>query len=301
MSTSLFWLTIYRHLIGHGFPFLKMNSADIISYPLTVGSTLTRIVECGEGDDVVLFIHGVAARADRWVNNLPVIAKNGFRAIAVDLPGHGFAQKGGDFNYTVPGFADFVRNVVDVLALRTPHLVGTSLGGHIAGTVAASNPRQFQSLTLVGCTGMFPIGEETRARIAERISDLSREGIEKKLRSLLSKESMVTKSLIDQEWRINNSDGAQQAFDALGEYFLHKLDEDVIGKRLDECGRDLPKLLIWGECDSAVPLAIGKAVEALLGTKPHAIPETAHAPYWEDPDAFNEILVNFLLNHRKYI
>ena len=100
-----------------------------LSYPLGAAGVTTRVIEAGEGDRPVVFLHGVGARADRWQRTLPAFAKAGFHCYAIDFPGHGFATKGHGPDYGTPGFAHFVAGVLDALGLEHPALVGTSLGG----------------------------------------------------------------------------------------------------------------------------------------------------------------------------
>ena len=143
---------------------------------------------------------------------------------------------------------------------------------------------------------MFPIGEEARQRIAGRIRDLSRDGIRQKLQTVMFDGAEVTERLVEEEWRINSSPGALESFEALAAYFRERLDADAIG---DDLAADtaLPHkpLLIWGDSDRSVVISIGQRVEQLLGTPLVRIPEAAHAPYWERPEAFNSVLVPYLL------
>ncbi len=268
---------------------------DIISYPIHVNGVLSRVLESGEGPQVAVFVHGVGARADRWRKNLPVLAAKGLRCIAIDLPGHGFAHKGDGFDYGVPGYARYVGGVMDVLNLDSAHFIGTSLGAHILATLLLQRPGSARSLSLIGATGMFPIGAEQRQRIATRITDLSREGIATKLNSLIFDPALVTPRLVEEEWRINNSPGARASFDALGAYFRDRLDADVVGPALVDAMGPLPRLLVWGESDRSVPLSIGRQVEQLLGTPLLSLPSAAHAPYWEVPELFNKAMGDFLV------
>jgi hypothetical protein len=70
--------------------------------------------------------------------------------------------------------------------------VGTSLGAHIRGAVACEKARVVESFTLVGATGMFPIGVEARENIARRIRDLSRNGIAQRLRIVIFDPALVS-------------------------------------------------------------------------------------------------------------
>jgi 2-hydroxy-6-oxonona-2,4-dienedioate hydrolase len=267
----------------------------MIAYPASAGGVLTRVLEAGHGTDVVLFLHGVGSRADRWRLNLEPAACAGFRCLALDLPGHGFAQKGPGFAYGVPGYADFVERFLDERGIENVHLVGSSLGAHVLSTVACRRPGKVRSLVLVGATGMFPIGPEARDRIAGRLLDRSRDGVEHKLKTVIHDSASVAETMIDEEWAINTSPGTEETFMRLAEYFRNSLDDDAVGARLAALTPALPTLLVWGEQDRSVPLAIGlKAQQVLNGAPLRIIPRTAHAPYWEDPQAFNVILLEFL-------
>jgi pimeloyl-ACP methyl ester carboxylesterase len=271
-----------------------LEAGEIISYPLSVAGVMTRLLEARGGDDAVLFVHGVGARADRWRRNLPVIAQAGFRCLAVDLPGHGFAQKGEGFDYGVPGYAAFIASLLDALHVACVHFVGTSLGAHILAAVACDRPDAVRSFTLIGATGMFPIGAEARYNIARRITDLSRIGIAQKLRTVIFDSALVSESMIEEEWLINNSPGAARTFDALGSYFRERLDDDVVGQKLKELSPRHRRLIIWGQEDRSVPLAIGRKVEKLLEAPLIVIAGAAHTPYLEAPEAFNQTLQTFL-------
>nr|WP_075813456.1 alpha/beta fold hydrolase [Corynebacterium sp. CNJ-954] len=89
-----------------------------ISYPVEINGIRTRVVEAGEGDEVLVCIHGVGSRADRFIPAMPDLTSQGYRVIAIDLPGHGFASKPPDFNYRPKEFAAFIGGVLDLLDLE---------------------------------------------------------------------------------------------------------------------------------------------------------------------------------------
>ncbi|WP_017522954.1 alpha/beta fold hydrolase [Pusillimonas noertemannii] len=281
--------TISRNTVQAG------GDHSIIAYPAEIGGVQTRVLRAGVEGPPVIFVHGVGARADRWRRNLAAIAASGRRCFAIDLPGHGFAYKGKGFEYGAFGYASFISRFIDEQELSGVHLVGSSLGGHIAGIVACERPGLLRSLSLIGATGMFPIGDESRAAIAARLVDLSREGIERKMKNVIYDESLLTRAYLDEEAAINNSPKAAESFRMLADYFKTDLDRDVVGERLAALDPFPPTLLVWGEEDRSVPLAVGLKTRRLLRKADfEVIPRTAHAPYWEDPDTFNVVLERFL-------
>ena len=269
--------------------------ATALCYPIAFDGVLTRVFDTHDGSKSVLFIHGLGARADRWRHNLPAVAEAGYRGIALDLPGHGFAAKDPSFAHGVPAYARFVRAAIDGLGLRRPVLVGTSLGGHIAAAIACDHPGLISGLVLIGATGLFPIGEEARERLASRAIDRSISGTQSKAKTVFFDPSLASERFVAEEHRINNSPGADGVFAVLSEYFRKQLDADVVGERLAHITPRPPIQLVWGAEDRSVPLTIGKAAAHLLAPAPlEVIEQAAHAPYFEKPAEFNRLLLQFL-------
>jgi pimeloyl-ACP methyl ester carboxylesterase len=268
----------------------------VITYPLSVASATTRVLEAGTGERAVLLLHGVGARADRWRHNILPLARAGFHVYAVDFPGHGFATKGGAPRYSVAGYAQFVCEVLDELGVARVALVGTSLGGHVAAQVAVDRPGQVAALVLVGPLGLVPLGAAGREALAKAVVDTERDGIRRKLRVLVDDVDLVTESWVEEEWRINNSAGAAEALRHLAAYFADRIDEDLVGARLRSERPEIPVLLAWGSADVLVPTVL--AAEALTvlpeGTRSVLIAAAGHAPYLERPEEFNAPVLDFL-------
>ena len=267
----------------------------MISYPLAVGGIASRVLQSGLSGRAVIFIHGTGGRADRWMRNLDAIAERGYRAFAIDLPGHGFAAKGGELDHSVPAYAQFVSNFIAQSDLDEVTLVGTSLGGHVAATCAANAPDRVRSIVLVGSMGLVPIGEEARGRIQRGASNQTREGVAMKLRRVIFDAAIVTPAFEEEEFRVNNSPGAQESFDRLGHYIGERGDIDVVGDRVVEMSATKPVLLVWGDKDQTVPLEVGRRVrEQLPKAQLVVIPDASHTAYFEKPEIFNHALVQFL-------
>jgi abhydrolase domain-containing protein 6 len=118
-----------------------------------------RVVESGDATaPVVLFVHGWGCSSYTFYRNLPVIADAGFRAVAIDLKGHGLSDKPlGWREYTVDSLVDHLRDVLDALELERSVLAGHSLGGSLIYHFAARYPDRVRSLALlspVGLTGV---------------------------------------------------------------------------------------------------------------------------------------------------
>lgn len=264
---------------------------EIISYPVALGPGMSRVIESGTGPEVLLCLHGAGSRADRWRRNLPGLARRGFRAIAVDFPGHGFASKPGAYEYGAPAFASAITELLPRISSGARvTLVGTSLGGHVAGLVACEVADQVKALVLVGASGLVL---RRPPRGSPPIADSTPEGVRAKLKFLVYDPDLVSERWISEEAAINSSPGAASALQAVNEYLLQKMESDSVGKRLADLG--LPTLLIWGAEDQWVPVETGYEAAKVI---PHAglviLERAGHAPYYERPVAFNRVLSEFL-------
>lgn len=270
----------------------------MIEYPLGVDGVLTRVIETtGAGPHLVL-VHGVGARADRWQRNIEPLADAGFHVSALDLPGHGFAAKGAGFDYSIAGWSRFLEGFLDHQGIDHVVLVGTSLGGHVSAELACRAPERVEALVLVGSIGLVPWGEERRHASRERLRDTSLEGIARKLRLVLHDPDLVDDDWIEEEYRINNSPGAAESFAAVAEYFAERLDDDIVGERLGTLDDGPPVMLVWGAEERAVPVEVGEQAHAMIpGSELRLIADAAHAPYYEQPEAFNDLIVEFLRQH----
>ncbi|WP_347156657.1 alpha/beta fold hydrolase [Pontibacter chitinilyticus] len=102
----------------------------------------------GEGE-AVLCIHGVPTSSFLYRKVVASLATKGFRAVAIDLPGLGLADRPEDFAYTFPNFAHFCAGAAGVLELDKFHLVVHDVGGPIGFALAAQNRDKILSLTIL--------------------------------------------------------------------------------------------------------------------------------------------------------
>lgn len=102
------------------------------------GVTIVADADGPEGATPVIFLHGGGQTRQSWGNAIAEAARRGYRAISLDLRGHGESGWSPDGRYDIDLFAGDVRKVIEALG-RPPVLVGASLGG-IASLIVAGNP-----------------------------------------------------------------------------------------------------------------------------------------------------------------
>jgi pimeloyl-ACP methyl ester carboxylesterase len=107
----------------------------------------------------VLFLHGAGQTRHAWARSAEVVAQRGWRAITLDLRGHGDSQWSQDRDYSFTAFAGDCSEVVRQLD-RSPAIIGASLGG-LSATLAerTSMPPLSCGLVLVDITAKInPVG-----------------------------------------------------------------------------------------------------------------------------------------------
>ena len=97
--------------------------------------------EHGEGDRVLVLVHGLLMNRRMYDRLAPEIASRGNRVIAVDLLGHGRSDRPTDrTGYSMAAFADQIEALLDHLDLRAPVVGGTSLGANVGLEFGARYP-----------------------------------------------------------------------------------------------------------------------------------------------------------------
>jgi abhydrolase domain-containing protein 6 len=102
--------------------------------------------------EALILLHGFAADKDNWLRFSRHLTQD-YRVIAVDLPGFGESDLPPG-SYDVGTQAERLANILDALGIRQAHVLGNSMGGHIAALFAARYPDRVHSLALFGNAGI---------------------------------------------------------------------------------------------------------------------------------------------------
>lgn len=105
----------------------------------------------GEGP-AILLIHGIGDSSATWADLIPRLARH-HTVIAPDLLGHGASDKP-RADYSVPAYANGIRDLMGVLGIERATLVGHSLGGGVAMQFAYQYPERTDRLILVSAGGV---------------------------------------------------------------------------------------------------------------------------------------------------
>jgi pyruvate dehydrogenase E2 component (dihydrolipoamide acetyltransferase) len=254
---------------------------------VSVEAGTLRYLRQGDGGEPVVLLHGFGGDLNNWLFTAPALA--GERAVyALDLPGHGGSSK------------DVGSGALDVLAravlqflgaegLERVHLIGHSLGGLVAATVALEHPERVRSLTLVAGAGL---GEEINRDYVEGfVSASSRRELKPVLQLLFADESLVTRQLVEDVLKYKRIDGVGEALRAIADGMADEGGQrTVIADRLGEL--EAPLLVVWGREDRIFPVAHAERLPRDADL--HVLDGVGHAPHMEAAGEVNRILERFL-------
>jgi pimeloyl-ACP methyl ester carboxylesterase len=121
---------------------------------VTVPGAGVRLAGDAVGPDtgaLILFLHGSGQTRQSWGSALQEAGKRGYRALSLDLRGHGDSEWSPDGKYLMEYFVADVRRAIEHLG-GEPIIVGASLGGIVGMLIAASPPPPLKALVLVDIT-----------------------------------------------------------------------------------------------------------------------------------------------------
>ncbi|RMF57502.1 MAG: alpha/beta hydrolase [Calditrichaeota bacterium] len=145
---------------------IRTQEFDELQYPFPVkylqldDTTRIAYVDEGSGEKTLVFVHGLGSYLPAWKKNIAGL-RNQFRCIALDLPGYGKSSKG-VYPFSMSYYAEVVHRFLQELNLTNVIVVGHSMGGQIAMTLALLYPDEVEKLVLIAPAGLerFSEGEK---------------------------------------------------------------------------------------------------------------------------------------------
>jgi pimeloyl-ACP methyl ester carboxylesterase len=261
------------------------------------------VVDMGEGDRPIVFVHGLAGSWQNWLENMPHFAAAGHRVVAFDLPGFGSSEMPGE-KISIPGYGRFVDALLSRLGVGPAVVVGNSMGGFIGAELAIQFPARVERLVLISAAGLT-IEYQRNDRIlgllhfGERLvlawggylgarSDalVRRPRTRDLLLGLVAAHpGRLPAPLVAEQVRHAGSPGFVDGLDALTDY--------PIRTRLGEIA--CPTLIVWGAEDRLVPVRDADEFERLIPDARKVVwPDTGHTAMLERPEGFNRLLGAFV-------
>ncbi len=109
-------------------------------------------LEGGNGQSI-LMLHGLGGNKDNWSAFAKTITPK-YHVVTLDLPGSGESSKVETGVYSIRAQVERVGKIAVALKLNKFHLIGTAMGGSIAGQYAVRNPDKLLSLAFFNTEGV---------------------------------------------------------------------------------------------------------------------------------------------------
>lgn len=238
-------------------------------------------VEEGQGEPLLL-LHGLFGALSNFSDLIEYFKKD-FQVIVPLLP----LFELDIFHTTVGGLQKFVHKFIEARNYNQIHLLGNSLGGHVALVHVLKHPERIKTLTLTGSSGLFENGMgDTYPKRGDY------EYIKKKTEVTFYDPAMATKELVDEVFEITNNRLKVIKIISLAKSAIR----NNLGEELSQI--KIPTLLIWGNNDIITPPFVAKEFNKLIpNSELHFIDKCGHAPMMEVPAEFNPLLMQFLKKH----
>lgn len=238
---------------------------------------------------VIVALHGGPGFDHGYLK--PALAPMGewAQVVFLDLPGQGRSQQAGAAPLTLDAMADGVAAFCAAVGLERPVILGHSVGGHVALTLALRHPRQVGGLVLVNAAARFDLAASLTL-LAQRAGPLARDtaaavfGGDLSTATLQRYLELVLPTYTPASTASALADLGLSGFDpAVAEaYFADCLPQyDVRARLPDLVGRTL---IVAGDSDWLTPAALVRETAAALPDAEVAIlPDTGHFACNERP------------------
>jgi pimeloyl-ACP methyl ester carboxylesterase len=223
----------------------------------------------GEGPPVV-FLHAGSGNCRMWEHQIPDFTAAGYRFIAYDRRGEGNA-------------VDDLEALADHLGLDRFHLVGTAAGGIVAVDFALTFPQRLRSLvvanSIVGVQDEDYLEMTRRLRPVPEFNTLPAEIRE------LGPSYRAANAAGTQRWKELSQHSSPQA--ARNQITFAALETIQI-----------PTLLLTGDADLYTPPSVLRLfAKRFPKCESVVIPECGHSAFWEQPEIFNRVVLDFIVKY----
>jgi proline iminopeptidase len=269
----------------------------------------------GTGDDVVFCLNGGPGLPCDYLREAhSCLVDRGFRVVAFDQLGTGSSSRPEDpALWTIGRYVAETETVRQALGLGRVHLLGHSWGGWLAIDYALTHPEALKTLIL----------EDTVADMPHLVSELNR------LRGALGPETVAMMQRHEAEGTLDHPE-YQAAITILNYRHVCRLDEwpAPVNRSLSDWNMgpygtmqgpneflytgnlkdwnrvpDLPRiavptLITCGQHDELTPACALRMKQNLPNAELKVFPNSSHMPFYEEPDAYYPVLIDFLERNR---
>ncbi|MDB5713947.1 MAG: alpha/beta hydrolase [Sphingomonadales bacterium] len=274
-----------------------MNRTAFSHRWVDVGGLSTRVVEAGEGESTVLFLHGIGGHIETFCRNIAPHAEAGYRVLAIDMLGHGYTAKP-DGDYEIERYVDHLLKFLEVMDVKHANFAGTSLGGWVSARIAARHPEMVDRLSLISSAGLtaHPSVMHNLKTLTERASLVAgREGVRARLDFVIKNQEALTDELIDIRHDIYATDDYKRSVKNI----MCLQDMEIRQRNLlteDELSKiEAPTLVVWTHDDPTASVSDGRRyADSIPDSRFVTFGNSSHMPQLEEWERFNALHLAFL-------
>jgi 3-oxoadipate enol-lactonase len=227
--------------------------------------------EHGNGDDVIVWLHGYACSTENWDQIVPAFENH--HNYVFDMPGHGESVDV-DCDGSIPGFAGPVVAALDELGIDKFTLVGYSAGGSVGVRIALDHPDRVKQL--VGVVPWYASGGDVDDPTLSALADIygDRDAVRQVVEGMAITDPPIYGQLVEDELRVPEK--VWRSYFTWGGTLSH----------FDELPNvSVPVTYILGTEDVVVDVHKALAdVKAIPGGRAVALSGVGHLCAWEAPE-----------------
>ena len=244
-----------------------------------------------ENSEAILFVHGLGANLSQFEFQQKYFSPK-YKVLSINLRGHGnsiILDEPARSDFELSKMADDIIGLLDSLRISNVHYVGNSMGGNVGYEILKSKPEILKSFATYGTTGqlstskfllkvmslMYNITSTTTIGNLSKAAGQTKES-KHKIKKIMSEVNKST--LLNIAPKLAN-------FDYL----------DII----ESSGT--PSLIIKGEMDRSINKTLKNTIVAFEKRgdfKLFEMKETGHFANLDNPELFNDVLEEYILNNK---
>ena len=228
----------------------------------------------GTGEPMVI-LHGLFGALSNFQNVRKHFNKR-FRVLTPMLPIYELPLR----KTSAKEIAKHIKGFVDELNLEKVHLLGNSLGGHVALIFTKNHLDRVASMALTASSGLY---ENAFGNSFPRRED--KEYIRNKVQVTFHDPKHATDELVEECFEaVNDRNKILRIISIAKSAIRHNMEGDLPAMNIPSC-------IIWGRNDIVTPPDVAELFQAKLPDSDlFWIDECGHAPMMEHPEEFNKIL-----------
>ena len=250
-------------------------------------------MESGKGEPIIL-IHSVGQSLYTFRKLFYKLALS-YRVIALDLAGHGYSERPYIFEYGIADHAECIARFMDVLGIRSAHILAFSMGAAYAMELALLHPEKVEKIVLLtpgGVTSEMPL-------FVRMMENGLLGGISSKLYGLKGVRKLIDDSLFDHTV-MNDEDVLEYyrpASDPDGRFAIRCSIGNYNENELIKAARDISAetLIIWGTDDKLHGIETAESYNSVIqNSKLIKVLNAGHLIHEEKPDKIYSLVKNFI-------